>query len=389
MRKTMQDFFKKGDMVLLALCLAASVFGVVLIYSATRYLGSNRYVLIQAAGIFIGVICYAVFTLVDIELFTVKTWKWMGLFNVAIILALVPLGVGEETTGNKAWIPIPGLGVNVQPAEVAKLFFVLLMAYQCVKLKERASISHPVSMLTLVAHAGFLAGLITVISKDFGSALMYLLIFVVMAWFAGAKWWWFAGGLAGTAAALTLLWSHIPGYIRNRISVVFLRNDPLDAGWQQEHSVMAIGAGGVTGQGYLKGVQTQRGAIPAQHTDEIFAVCGEEFGMVGCCVVMLLLAAIIIRCFWVGRHASSPMSALIAMGYAGMFLFQTLINLGFCLYVFPVVGLTLPFFSYGGTSIITLFVAAGIVSGVKARSLPSWLQDRSSGQEGHYGGKVL
>lgn len=389
MGKTLRDFFKKGDMVLLSLCLAASAFGLVLIYSATRYLGSNRYVLIQAAGIAIGVVCYAVFTLVDIELFTVKTWKWMGLFNVAIILALIPFGVGEEQSGNKAWIPVPGLPINVQPAEVAKLFFVLLMAYQCVRLKERTSISHPVSMLTLVAHAGLMGGLITVISKDFGSALVYLLIFVVVAWCAGAKWWWFAGGLAGAAAALALLWNHIPGYIRGRVSVVFLRNDPLDAGWQQEHSVMAIGAGGITGQGYLKGVQTQRGAIPAQHTDEIFAVCGEEFGMVGCCLVMLLLAAIILRCFWVGRRAASPMSALIAMGYGGMFLFQTLINIGFCLYVFPVVGLTLPFFSYGGTSIITLFVAAGIVSGVKARSLPSWLQDRSSGQEGRYGGKIL
>ena len=374
-------------MLLLSLCLAASLFGLVLIYSATRYLGSNRFVVVQAAGIIIGVVCYVIFTLVDIELFTVKTWKWMALFNVAIILALIPFGIGEET-GNKAWIPIPGIGINVQPAEVAKLFFVLLMAYQCIKLKERTSLSRPIPLLTLLAHAGLMAGLITIISKDFGSALMYILIFVVVAWFAGVKWWWFAGGLAGAGAALALLWRFIPGYIRGRISVVFLRNDPLDAGWQQEHSVMAIGAGGVTGQGYLQGVQTQRGAIPAQHTDEIFAVCGEEFGMIGCCVIIVLLVAIILRCFWVGRNASTPMSTLIAMGYGGMFLFQTVINIGFCLYVFPVVGLTLPFFSYGGTSIITLYVAAGIVSGIKARNLPSWLRDRNTGQEGRYGGKL-
>ena len=99
--------------------------------------------------------------------------------------------------------------------------------------------------------------------------------------------------------------------------------------------------------------------------------------MVGCLAVILLLAAIILRCVWVARRANSPMSAYIAMGYAAMLLLQTGINIGMCLYVFPVVGLTLPFFSYGGSSIITLYACMGIVSGIKMRSLPSWLRDRS------------
>ncbi len=100
--------------------------------------------------------------------------------------------------------------------------------------------------------------------------------------------------------------------------------------------------------------------------------------MVGCAIVLLLLSAIIIRCFWVGRHAATPLASLAAMGYGGMFLAQTVVNVAMCLYVFPVVGLTLPFFSYGGTSVITLFVAAGVVSGVRARNLPSWLRDRGA-----------
>ena len=151
-------------------------------------------------------------------------------------------------------------------------------------------------------------------------------------------------------------------------------------GWQQTRSVLAIGSGGLFGQGYLQGTQTQSAseeALPARYTDEIFAVCGEELGLVGCIAVMLLLTAIILRCIWVARRASSPMSAYIAMGYAAMLLLQTVINIGMCLYVFPVVGLTLPFFSYGGSSIITLYACMGIVSGIKMRSLPSWLRDRS------------
>ena len=99
--------------------------------------------------------------------------------------------------------------------------------------------------------------------------------------------------------------------------------------------------------------------------------------MVGCVIMLALLGAIILRCFWVGHRAATPMTALVAMGYGGMFLCQTVVNIAMCLYVFPVVGLTLPFFSYGGTSVITLFIAAGMVSGVKARDLPSWLQDRA------------
>lgn len=376
MKKTISDFFHKGDMLLLALCLAASGMGLVLIYSATRYTGSNRSVMVQAVGILIGVACYAVLTLVDIELFTEKTWWGMLAFNILILLALIPFGT-DGGTGNKNWIPVPGLPVNIQPNELVKLFFVLLLAFQASKLKERDLLGHPGGVVSLGLHTLFFAGLNLVISGDYGMSLIYILIFIVMAWCAGVKWWWFPLGLSCGVGLVAAAWGKLPGYIRNRIMVIFLRNDPGGAGWQQDHSVMAIGSGGLTGQGYLQGFQTQRGSIPAQSTDEIFAVCGEEFGMVGCVIMVLLLAAIIARCFWVGRHAASPMTALTAMGYGGMFLCQTVVNIAMCLYVFPVVGITLPFFSYGGTSIITLFIAAGVVSGVKARDLPSWLQDRS------------
>ena len=171
------------------------------------------------------------------------------------------------------------------------------------------------------------------------------------------------------------------GYIIRRFTEVFTHSDPQGIGWQQNRSILAIGSGQLTGQGFRNGIQTQstsEGSLPARHTDEIFAVCGEEFGLIGCVIVLLLLCAIILRCFWVARSARSHLSAYIAMGYGAMLLIQTAINVAVCLYIFPVVGLTLPFFSYGGSSILTLFAAMGIVSGVKMRSLPSWLRDRSN-----------
>jgi rod shape determining protein RodA len=234
-----------------------------------------------------------------------------------------------------------------------------------------------------------MAALIAVVSGDFGMVLVYLGLFVIIAWTAGVKKRWFLLALVLGVAAVIIVWPHVPGYIQGRFTVVIdhITGNPdtyveqtQGRGWQQTRSILAIGSGGLFGQGYLQGTQTQSAseeALPARHTDEIFAVCGEEFGMVGCILVILLLTAIILRCVWVARRANSPMAAYVAMGYAAMLLLQTVINIGMCLYVFPVVGLTLPFFSSGGSSIITLYACMGIVSGIKMRSLPSWLRDRS------------
>lgn len=386
----LRTFFRKGDVVLLSLCLIASGFGLVLIYSATRYdaaLDGN--VLKQVLFICMGIVAYVVLSFVDIELFVEKSWKWMLLFNILfILLLLTPWGIGEEQTGNNSWLKFPFLPVTIQPAEVAKLFFVMILAMQCARYREWG-ISRPTSVFRLVFHTMFMVALIAVVSGDFGMALVYIFIFVIMSFTAGVKLRWFA--LGGTIIACGIITVAVLtvksetfmvkfGYIINRFTEVFTRNDPQGVGWQQTRSLLAIGSGGLTGQGYLQGVQTQspsEASLPARHTDEIFAVCGEEFGLIGCVLVLLILCLIILRCFWVSRGARSHFSAYIAMGYGAMLLIQTAINIAVCLYLFPVVGLTLPFFSYGGTSILTLFAAMGVVSGIKMRSLPSWLQDRS------------
>ena len=186
------------------------------------------------------------------------------------------------------------------------------------------------------------------------------------------------------------MWPHVKDkYFARRITVVIdhltgnaatLANQTRGDGWQQSRSILALGSGGLTGQGYLKGIQTHSGyesSLIARSTDNIFAVCGEAFCLVGCLLLIALLAAIILRCVWVARRAPSSMSALVAMGYAGMLLFQCVMNIGMCLYCLPIVGLTLPFISYGGTSILTMYAAMGLVSSIKMRSLPSWLKDRS------------
>ncbi|MEM5780415.1 MAG: FtsW/RodA/SpoVE family cell cycle protein [Lawsonibacter sp.] len=388
-----REFFRKGDLILLSLCLAASGFGLALIYSATQYTGKSRFVLIQLVAILLGVVVYMLLTFVDFQLFTEKNWKLLLSFNVIFMfLLLTPLGE-DYNSGNLNWLVvsriIPGFPMDIQPNEIIKIPFTLLLALQITKLQDSGhDISSIPSVLQVVGHTIFMLGLIAAICGDMGMCVIYLMIFVARAWVSGVKLRWFVLAGSGIALALVILWLFVlpetpwwNDYRIMRFRVVFDHSlDPLGKGFQQSRSLLAIGSGRMLGQGYLQGLQTQAAnsdALPARHTDFIFAVCGEELGLVGCFILLLILALIVLRCMWVSRHASSPFSAYVCMGIAGMLLAQAAFNVGMCLYVLPVMGLTLPFVSYGGSSIITLFAAMGIVSSVKAKTLPSWLRDRS------------
>ena len=377
--------------MLLSLCLAASGFGLVLIYSATRYLDSNRSVIIQTVAIFLGVLVYIAMSSVDIELFVDRSWKLLLAFTLLFVLSTRVPGLGVSRGGNLSWIHIPRFPVDIQPAEIVKLTFILLLSWQCARLQERGKdISSIPSVLQLGGHLLLMCGAIAVASKDFGMILAYLLIFAIMVWVSGVNKRWFLLAGTGAAAGVVLIWPQVENKIQfMRIKVVIdhltgntetLSEQTLGVGMQQSRSILAIGSGQLTGHGYLQGIQTQSSsnwALNARSTDEIFAVCGEEFGLIGCVLLLLLLGAIILRCIWVARRACSPQSAYLVMGYAGMLLAQVGVNVAMCLYIFPVVGLTLPFISYGGSSIITMYAAMGMVSSVKMRSLPSWLRDRS------------
>ena len=295
---SIREFIHRGDRLLLTLCLLASGFGMVLIYSATRYMNHSaglRCMLIQAVGIVLGVFVYIAMSSVDIELFTEKSWKWLFLFGLFInLLLLTPLGIGADETGNNSWLSIPGFPVNLQPAELAKLTFVLLLAWQMNRQRERG-LSRPSSVFQLAGHTLVMIGLIVATSGDFGMALTYAFIFVIMAWAGGVKKRWFLLAIVVCVIGAVLIWPHISDkYFARRITVVIdhitgntetISEQTQGQGFQQTRSILAIGSGGLFGMGYLKGIQTQslsESALPARHTDEIFAVCGEEFGLIGC-----------------------------------------------------------------------------------------------------------
>lgn len=369
------DFIQQADLMLLGLCVISTLYGIVLIFSATRYLPPEtgmRRMVIQTAALGLGICVYIFFSMLDLEQ-VMKKWKWLLAFNVGFILLLrTPFGVSGNT-GNRAWLKFPGVPFQIGPAEVVKISFVLLLARQMEWLwEEKQDLKSFRSAFFVAGHTLGLCGLYFVVSGDMGNALVFLFIFLCMAFVAGFALRWFALLIASFGGVFALAWrlDLIPNYMRERFVVLFDHEyDPLGAAWQQTRSLLAIGSGGLFGQGYLSGLQTQSSdSLPARQTDLIFAAAGEELGLVGCAAIMLLLVLIIFRILLVARKAKTPFYRHVCVGMASILIFQTVINIGMCLFVMPTIGITLPFFSYGGSSIVTLYMAMGVVSGIKKRS---------------------
>ena len=359
-------------MVLFSLCLICSIFGIVVISSATATTGegSAHYVLIQTLALFIGVALFAVFTVIDIDVIADK-WILLYLLSAVLLLILIPFG-HDDGTGNKSWLRF--LGIGIQPSEVVKVIFVVVLAKHITYLKEYKNLNHFFSVLQLAVHFAIPFGMVVVITKDLGSALIFFAIFLVLLFAGGLKLYWFAIGAAAMAAVIPLGWEHfLADYQKERILAPYVPEiDPRGDSvlFQATQSKLALASGRLTGTGLYQGPQTQSRAVPAQQTDFIFAVIGEELGMIGCYAVLLLLLLVILRCVWVGLNSKNTMSMLVCFGVAGMLLFQTAINIGMCTGLTPVIGLALPFFSYGGSSMFSLFAAVGLVSGIKYKPKP-------------------
>ena len=364
------EFYRRGDLLLLFLCVVTTVFGIVMIASATRYSSSSRYLIVQTVSLILGVILYIAVSLLDIEI-VAEHRELLLAFNVLFMSTLLIWGV-EGNTGNRAWLDLPVLPVNIQPAELCKITFVIALAKTMSN--NRAKLSSVKSVASIVLQTVMMMGLIVVISRDAGSAIVFLFIFLVVAYAGGVRAWWFLAGFALAAAAFPILWKYfVRGDQKDRILMFFDETiDPNGKGvrWDTNRSIAMLSGGGISGQGLFHGSMLQNHAIAAQHTDFIFSAIGEELGILGCAFTLLLLLSIVARCIHVGLKTPNYMNRLICIGIAAMLIFQILINVGMCIGLTPVVGLTLPFVSYGGSSIVTLYLAMGIVSGIHMRPDP-------------------
>ncbi len=365
----LREAIRKGDWILLLLCIITTSFGCLAVASASNYIESSRYIVMQIVGAVIGIIAFALISSVDIE-FLMEKRTWLVVFNVLFLSLLIPFG--EDINGNKSWISLPLLPFNIQVAEICKITFIVIMASVMTAHKER--ISSFKSIFAMGIQLALLAGLNMVLSHDLGVTLIFVFIFIVMAYTGGVSLLWFAAAAAFVAVFFPVVWPHLDEYQRLRIEVLF--NPELDAAgtgvrWQSNLSLRSLTGGGMTGQGLFNGHRTQNAPLEGQHTDFIFSAIGEELGYVGCVLVLVLLGLIIARCIWVGIRSQDYARRLICFGAAAALIFQTLINIGMCTGVGPVIGLTLPFISYGASSIVTLYAMLGLVSGVFARPAPT------------------
>ena len=366
----LKDFTKKADWVLLIMCLVTAGFGLIVIASATqapKFEGTGpRYIIIQLVAIALGVFLFAVVSAIDVDFISEHRMALM-LFNVFLLLLLIPFGT-DNGSGNRSWLHFPGFPVNIQPAEICKITYILIMA--SVMASHQNNISGIPSVMHMVLHLGLLVGLNMVLSSDAGVSLIFVFIFIGMAFGGGVSLWWFALAIGAIAAAIPVVWPLLGDYQRERILVLI---DPtfdaqgIGARYHSKINLQSLTGGGLTGQGLFNGNRTQGGNLFAQHTDYIFSSIGEELGFFGCVIVMLLELAIIARCVYVGVRCQDYMRRQICYGAASALMFQVMINVGMCIGVMPVIGLTLPLISYGGSSVVTIFAMLGLVSGAYAR----------------------
>lgn len=366
--RTVGHYLKNTDLYLLLLAIMCSCYSLALVYSTTYSAGSLMRFKVQLGAVLLGIVCFIIVSVVDLEGMA-RYWGVFYVLNILLQLTLLtPLGYSEG--GNHSWLRFGGIGI--QPAEIGKVIFICTFAAHLASRFD--CLNHWRTLIPLGFHVLIMIGLIVYTSDDVGMTLAYFAIATIMLFAAGLSLKWFAGGLVLGVAAVPFIWRALKGYQITRILVLFDPSIDPSIAWQTQQSKIALGAGQLSGQGFLQGSQVQYGMLPERSTDFIFSSAGEEFGFIGCSLILALLCLLILRLFYVSYTGATTFSTLVAAGIAGMFLFQTFENIFMCLGMFPVVGLTLPLFSYGGSSVVTMYTALGLATGVRMREKPSWLQ---------------
>ena len=368
-RRLLHDF----DWIMLALTLGLAGAGAVGVYSATHGAGGVSPMFYDHLGrLGVGLAAMLVATAIDYHIILHYAWLAYG----AGIAALVAVDVvGMVGMGAQRWL---SLGVvSIQPSEFFKLALVLVIAAFFSGLRKPSPFS--LADIWPIAAATAVPFLLVVKQPDLGTALIIAGIFVIMLFVAGVELrlfgWVFGGGIGVAAAsfglnALGLLnpqW-FLREYQLRRIRVLFNPElDPLGAGYHINQSKIAIGSGGLAGKGFLQGTQSGLNFLPQQHTDFIFSVVSEEWGLIGALSVIALMALLILWAVQTARGARDFAGSLLAMGVATIFFLHCAVNIAMTTGIMPVVGLPLPLLSYGGSSVLTTFAGIGLIMNVKMR----------------------
>jgi rod shape determining protein RodA len=340
--------------LLLMLALISGI-GLLVLYSASGH--DHGAVMAQAKRLGLGFVVMVAVAQAQPEWYRgVAPW----LYAATTVLLILVLLLGDSAKGAQRWLDFGIL--RFQPSELMKLALPMTVAAY---LHYRVLPPRWTTMLATLLIIGLPSALI-MRQPDLGTALLAIAAGGFALFFAGLRWRWILGALLAVAAAAPLLWARLHEYQRGRILTLFdPERDPLGAGYHITQSKIAIGSGGVFGKGWLEGTQAKLDFLPEAHTDFIFAVIAEEFGLLGVLLLLSLYLAVVIRGMVIALRAQDTFQRLLAAALSLKFFIYVFINIGMVVGLLPVVGVPLPLISYGGTSAVSLLAGFGMLMSIQ------------------------
>lgn len=364
--KSFSHFIKGTDFVTLLLSIAASCYGLSLVYSASyskltegRIIsGDVRSMLVSVIG---GLIIAVVVSNIDYEIIS-KLWPLIAAGCVGLMIFTFLFGVAPPSRpDSRCWIDLKIF--YFQPSELLKVGFIISFSYHLDMVRDK--INKIKTIIPLVIHGAIPVGLVLV-TGDAGSALIFLVMFIGMLFFARVNIGYFVAGICAIIVGFASAWKLgiIDGIQRQRIVALFYPNEYQDVMYQQTNGKIAMGSGGLWGQGFLHGDMTQGGAVPVNESDMVLTVAGEELGFIGAIAAILMLFALVFRVLHTGMSARDNVGYLMCTGISVMLFAQVVVNIGMELSLLPCIGITLPLFSAGGSSSLCIYLALGIAFSV-------------------------
>ena len=352
------------DWTLFVLVLIISGIGLLNIYSAGFSLTDLRqtpFFLKQVQWIAIGIAGMAVAFFVDYRTFSRHAYL---IYGISIALLVIVLATGYATRGSQRWISLGGF--TFQPSELVKLAIILALA----KYFDRHQIgrNYRLRELFIPALIVLIPFLLILKQPDLGTGLILIILFFSIVFFVGLEWRSFLLAAAGGLILTPLGWHLLKDYQKERIMTFFSpERDPLGSGYHIIQSMIAVGSGGFFGKGFMKGSQTQLKFLPEQQTDFVFSVFAEEWGFLGGVILMVMFLLLIVWGLKIVFHSKDYLGALIAFGITMLIFWEVFINIGMVLGILPVVGIPLPFLSYGGSSMVVMMTSIGLLMNISVR----------------------
>lgn len=356
------NVWQRFDYLLFGLTLLLIIFGILMIASATQ--GAIDPVLIgrvpdQISFALLGAGLMIVLALTDYRLLS-GLHTWLYILMIILLVMVFFFGV-EGDAGAQSWINI---GIRIQPSEVAKVLIIITLGHYLAR--HYQALDRLSTIFMSLVHIGIPA-LLIFIQPDLGMVTVIAAIWAIMIWGAGLRLKYIA--IFGLVLLLSapLVWSQMEDYQKSRITTFISPASDEDAFFNIRQALISVGSGGMVGKGYSVGTQNKGRFLRVRHTDFIYSVIAEEFGFIGSITILVLIGLVLVRILNGARRAVDPFGSLICYGVAAFIFFQTVTSIGMNLALVPVTGLTLPFISSGGTSLLSTMAGIGMAQSVIAR----------------------